>query len=1080
MFTELTPAETGIEFTNEYLDPQMWNNRHQEFSLGASGSGITIGDYDNDGRPDVFIVNKTGRSRLFKNLGSWKFEDVTEQSGLGPPAPGLLESVSSWFGSDQETESVEIWKQGAAFADVNNDGWLDLYLCRTAAPNELYMNQGDGTFLEAENAAGLALASASGMAAFCDFDRDGWLDAYVQTNMLDSSKSPSGQRDRLYRNNGDGTFSDITDQAGISGQTLGHSATWWDYNEDGWPDLYVANDFAKPDQLFRNDSSKGSPSFTDVIDSVVPRQPFSAMGADLGDVNNDGHVDLFVADMAPSTHEAEQRGMAVTRYAMRHKSPDTDDTPQYMFNALYLNTGTGKMLEGAWMHGLAHTDWTWSPRFEDLDNDGFLDLYITNGMTREYQNADLRQKVFRATSVQTRMSIIKSSPTLAESNLAYRNLNGRGFTRVEKDWGLAQVGVSFGSAFADFDNDGDLDLIYSNFNAPPTILRNDCTSGHRAIFELRGTSSNRYGIGATIEIETDSGKQVRQLVLARGYLSSSEPIAHFGLGKNQTINRATIRWPNGRVQTFAHLPSNKRFVVTEPNSPIQAEKTPPKTPPLFIKRGKAAGLTFESQIFPPAKAASQALATFSFARRTPTLAAGNLDSDKRPDLVIGSTGVDPAMLLFADAHGTFHSANNVNLPTDGLPNGPILIDDFNADGYNDLLLTTADPRPQSTEPHYPRLFLSNGDRAFQQAPKNSIPAAPPFAGSASSADFNRDGSIDVFIGSRAIPGDYPQVGRSVLFENHNGQFEDVSEALLPNAGDIGLVTDSLWSDVDTDGWPDLLISTEWGQVKYYRNLNGTGFEDQTEEVGFASAGTGLWSCLAVGDFNGDKRPDFIAGNIGLNTRYHATPDSPAVLYYGNFGGRPPAQLIEAHYENERLVPWRSRKELTDAIPSLARKFPSTNAYAAASLEEIISPLNLAKAKRLQATQLQSGIFLSNENGIYHFQTLPWIAQISPLQGIAVADFDGDDQLDLAVTQNLYDVDATTGRFDGGLGQLLLGDGKGEFQAVPPAESGLLIPGDGKSIVAVDFDGDGKPDIVATRAGSSPLAFLNQSAKEPND
>lgn len=1077
MFTELASDETGIVITNEYLDPRMWNDRYQEFALGAIGTGVTVGDYNNDGRPDMFIVNKTGRSRLFRNLGNWKFQDVTNDTGLGESEGGWMDSVSSLFGSDEEEESVEAWKQGAVFADVNNDGWLDLYVCRFGAPNALYINNADGSFHAAENAAGLGLVSASGMAAFGDFDRDGWLDAYVQTNMLDSTVSPDGNRDRLYHNNGDGTFTDITDAAGIEGITLGHSATWWDYNEDGWPDLYVANDFATPDQLFRNDTQGGKPSFTEVIDSVVPHQPFSSMGADLGDVNNDGRLDLFVADMAPTTHEKNQRGMAVTRFAMLEENLNPKATPQYMQNALYLNTGIGRMHEGAWMHGLARTDWTWSTRFEDLDNDGFIDLHVTNGMAREYQNDDLRQRIMRAPRVQARMSIMKSSPVLSEPNLAYRNIKGKGFERIEKDWGLGQIGVSFGAAFGDFDGDGDLDLVYSNYEAPPTVLRNDSQNGHRAIFELRGTASNHYGVGTTIRIETVSGTQVRQLVLARGYLSSSEPILHFGLGEDETIERASIEWPSGHVQTFENLPVNRRFIVTEPVGEISPTLQNVASPSMFEEFGEAAGLAFESSSFRPTKVTPQLLAPFSFSRRGPSLTLGDLNGDDLQDLVLGSFGGDSTRLLFGTTDGIFQPAN-MDFSSESTPNGPILIEDFNNDGDMDLLVTVANPGPVQPETQLPQLFLNTGNGKLQQAPQETIPDVPAFTGSASSADFNQDGLIDVFIGSRALPGKYPLSGRSVLLANRGGKFEDVTNALLPNGGEIGMVTGSLWSDVDADGWVDLLVAIEWGSVRYFHNLGGTGFEELSETAGFAAAGTGLWSSLAQGDFNADGKPDFAVGNIGLNTRYHAEPNAPAVLYYGSFGGRG-QQLIEAHYENERLLPLRSRKELVKVIPLLERRFSSTDAYAAATLEEILGSQALSKAKRMEATQLRSGVFLSREDGTYEFKPFPWMAQIAPLQGIAVTDFNEDGNLDLVATQNLHDVDPSIGRFDGGLGQLLLGNGHGEFIAVEPANSGLIIPGDGKGIVASDIDGDGDIDIIATRAGSKPLAFRNLSVQKTN-
>lgn len=844
-FTRLDSEETGIIASNDYADPRMWSDRYQEFALGAIGTGVTVGDYDNDGRPDLYVVNKTGPSKLFRNLGSWKFEDTTIRAGLAPESGG---GVLSWFGGSDSEESVEIWKQGAAFADTDNDGDLDLYLCRFDAPNQLFINQGDGTFLEAENANGLGLRSASGMAAFADFDRDGWLDVFVQTNMLDSATSPDGSEDRLYHNNGDGTFDDVTDAAGISGLTLGHSATWWNFNDDGWPDLYRANDFATPDNLYRNN---GDGTFTDVLNEVVPHQPFSSMGADLGDVDNDGHVDFFVADMAPTTHEMDHRGMAVTRYAMREEVKDPSAVPQYMYNALYLNNGTGRMREAAWLYGIARTDWTWSTRFEDLDNDGWLDLHVTNGMSREYQNDDLRQRILRTVQPNARLALMKSSPVMNEANLAYRNKQGQGFESIENAWGLGEIGVSFGTAFADFDNDGDLDLVYTNLDAPPTILRNDSQAGNRVIFDLRGSASNRFGVGASIEIQTASGKRLRQLVLARGYLSSSEPAIHFGLGTDELIQSATIYWPSGVVQTLNDLPANHRFLVKEPMQ-------------------------------------------------------SNLSSESD-------------------------------------------------------------------------LAAAKAETMFERGRESSA-------------------------------------------------YQMVSEKLEPIA---------------VEAIPNAAFRAPLAAVAY------------------------------PADFNSDGITDYVIGNQGMNTFYQASPENPIVIFEGNFGGKDRNQRIEAYYEEGRLLPFISRKELTELIPPLQRRIPSTNKYAGSSIEEILPPVALEKAQRTEVTELRSGVLLGRADGSYHFIPFPVIAQIAPIQDFGIADFDGDGYLDLIAAQNDFDVPASISRFDGGLGQLLLGNGDGTFRPVDPKVSGIVIPGHATSIHVEDLDQNGTLDFIVNRAGLASLSFLNQ-------
>jgi hypothetical protein len=585
LFAKVPAAASGLVTENNYADPvagagpgtdpRVWADRVHEFDVGAVGTGVAIGDFDNDGRPDIFVVSKTESCRLFRNLGDWRFEDVTERAGVGDRGP-----------------AAAVWKQGATFVDIDNNGLLDLYVCRFNAPNLLYINQGDGTFKEEAAKRGLAVVDSSVMAAFCDYDRDGHLDLFLQTNLLDAAAHPDGQRDYLFHNNGDGTFTDVTARSGIAGEAQGHSAVWWDFDGDGWPDLYVANDFAQPDKLYRNNRDG---TFTDVIDAVVPHMPFSSMGSDLGDVDNDGRIDLFVADMAATTHQKDQRTMAVSRELNMDPMAGTTAAPQYSRNALYLNNGTGRMREGAFLAGLAATDWTWSVRLEDLDNDGRIDLFVTNGMHREVNNADLILRVALAESPDEKARIERQSPVLAEPHLAFRNLGDLRFEDVSAAWGLDQRGVAFGAALGDLSGDGNLDIVYSNYRQGVTLMRNGSMSGHRLTVALRGTRSNHFGVGATVAIETASGPQVRTLVLARGLLSSSEPILHFGLGEDPQILKLTVDWPSGHRQVFEGLPVDHRLTVTEPAGPAAFGRPPVAPPAGFEEVGEAVGFALLSR-----------------------------------------------------------------------------------------------------------------------------------------------------------------------------------------------------------------------------------------------------------------------------------------------------------------------------------------------------------------------------------------------------------------------------------------------------------------------------------------------------
>ncbi|MBC2605024.1 VCBS repeat-containing protein [Pelagicoccus albus] len=1054
LFTELSELRTGILITNNYDDPRMWGDLHSEYNVGAIGTGVAIGDYDADGRPDIFVVSKIEPSRLFRNLGDWKFEDVTE-------AAGLLD------------ESGE-WKQGSSFVDVDNDGWLDLYLCRFGVPNQLFMNQGDGTFREEAAARGLALIDSSGMGCFADYDRDGWLDVFVQTNLLDAMQSVEGQRDRLYRNRGDGTFEEVSDEAGILAQpTQGHSATWWDQNNDGWLDLYVANDFAVPDFLYRN---SGDGTFTNVIDQALPHMPFSAMGADLGDVDNDGLIDFFVADMAGLKHEFSQRGITDTRAMLRSDQNELRDVSvQIHYNAFSLNTGTDRSLEAAHLAGLEGTDWTWSPRFEDLNSDGRLDLFITNGMDREHNNLDFITKKLRATNISGRIRITKMMSVLEQENLAFANRGNLQFDEVGGEWGLDKMGVSFGSALGDLDGDGDLDIVFGNFKEGPTVLRNDGVQGHNLIVELRGVISNRFGIGAKVEIVTSTGKQTRQLISARGYLSTSEPVVHFGVPSGEEIEKMTVVWPSGNVQEFSGIEVDKKYLVTE-FSHLEEEFRQDNTTtdvPLFRDASVALGLAVRQKEEKLEGTVSQPLLHKRFNRRGPSLAIGDLDGDAIDEVLFGATAVD-GVKLFQKEGDTFRLVNTGGLSASPLINqGPSLIFDANGDGLNDVFLTGGGAALPAEEPEYePELWLNQGGLKFSKAPEGYLPSLPISAGAAVAADFDRDGRLDVFIGGRLYPGYYPEAAGSALLLQRESGFQDRSFSMGSVLAEVGLVTSALASDVDQDGWIDLLVSLEWGGVKAFRNEEGQTFRDASRDWGFSEAGSGLWTSIAGGDFNEDGIMDYAVGNQGLNTLYSGTKEHPMKLFVYDFAGSGEPQLVLSYNVDGFLSPVASRGELASKIPEVRRKFPSNDRFAAASMEEIFGEAALAKADVYEAGEMRSGVFLSQAKGTYLFSPLPMLAQISPVQGIVASDFNGDGHCDIALVHNDYSSLPAQGRFDSGLGSVLLGDGAGGFEEMSTVRSGWQIPGNAKALSIGDFNLDALPDLLATRNDQESMAVLN--------
>jgi len=1077
LFQRLDGAAIGLNFRNSLRD------RDYPYYL-VNGAGVCVGDYDGDGWPDVYLVSQDGPNRLFRQVQPWKFEDVTDRAGV---------------------EGGQAWGTGAAFVDVNNDGRLDLYVCNTESKNLLYVNQGDGAFRESGAEFGLDHSGATTMAAFADYDRDGDLDVYLLKNrterafeevphlkaqmqdgqiilppayrehyfMFNGRLCEAGQRDLLLRNEGGGRFVDVTDRAGIDDYGMGLSATWWDYNNDGWLDLYIGNDLKSPDAFYHNN---GDGTFKDVVSQRVPHTTWFSMGADFADIDNDGLFDFLIADMSNTTHFKQKimmGEMGKSAWFLTSAVPR-----QYSRNALYLNTGTDRFMEVAYLAGLANTDWTWSVRFADMDNDGWQDVFVTNGVAVALNHSDWSVK-YEELKQQGRVAeakdLIYQLPDMPEQKLAYRNTGDLRFQDVSALWGLNHEGVSHGAVFADLDRDGDLDLLVNNFREAAGIYRNEGGRGHAALFELRGLRSNFFGIGAKLSVETAAGTLVRQLISGRGYMSADEPVVHVGLGDATNIRRLIVEWPSGAVQELADLAADRLYTLREPDQPADTKRVDkPKPVPQFVDSAKDMGLLFKHSERQYDDFAREPLLPNKLSQLGPGLAWGDFDADGDDDLFIGGAAGQAAALFRNLGRGRFERVAAVPWTNDAEYEdlGAVWLD-ADCDGDLDLYVVSGGVECEPGDPILQdRLYINGGDGSLTRA-KDALPTDALSGSVATAGDLDKDGDLDLFIGSRVIPGRYPLTPGSRLLRNEGGTFLDVTDQVAPALRKAGLVTSAIWSDADDDGWLDLLVSLEWGPVRYFHNTAGR-LEDRTATAGFERE-YGWWNGIAAADVNGDGAMDYVATNFGLNTKYFATKDEPARLYVDDFDKNGQLDMVETTCEHGKVFPVRGRSCSSAAMPFIREKFPTFSDFAAATAEEIYGRTSLETAQQFRVNQLQSGVWLNGGKREFLFHALPATAQASPGFGVAATDFDGDALVDLCLAQNFFSPQPETGHMDGGLGLYLRGEGGGRFRPIRADSSGLIIPQDAKALTTCDLDGDGWADLTVSTNDGPLRVYRNSGA-----
>ena len=1093
-FTEINAADSGIDYFNE------WNVDDQNsaaFGTSFIAHGVTIGDYDADGRPDVYVTGQKDGGRLYRNLGDLKFEDVTEKVGIDP---------------------ADMWSVGAAFVDLNGDGLLDIYVYGYGCPNRLYINKGSH-FSEQAEERGLDYNGASVCAAYADYDLDGDLDVYLVTNRLDTKRQdampnesvtfrdsagrvtlnpnfresfylmqhpdkgtihePGGEFDHLFRNDGD-KFTDVSRETKIGEVAhLGLSANWWDYNDDGLPDLYVANDFKGADLLYRNNGKNhlGEYTFTNVMVDSIPHSPWFSMGSDISDVNNDGRMDYFATDMAGTNHYRDKLSMGgmsgpdSTAWFLNWPTP-----PQYVRNCLFLNSGTDRFMEVAFLAGLAKTDWTWTVKFDDFDNDGWEDVYFTNGMSRDWYNGDYKDEIrLKQLNKKEQTQFWIDKPVYALENRAYRNTGDLEFEDVSQAWGLDHSGVSTGAASGDLDGDGDLDLVVNGFNEPIRVYRNDVNAGNSIQFQLLGGTSNAQGIGARIDVTVDeaSGSQMRWLAAGRGFMSSSEVVAHFGTGDATSISKATIRWPSGITQTFEDLKCNERYVVTEKGAVPAALASTGKTKTLFEESSALDAFKHNEILYDDFK--REPLLPNKHSQLGPGMAWADINNDGRMDVYMGQAAGGPGRLLIDNGNGKFEINPQAvfNKDSNCEDMGAAF---FDADGDGDMDLYVASGGVESdpgAETLRDRLYLNDGSGVFEDA-QDRLPDLRNSSSVVAPADFDRDGDVDLFIGSRLNVGAYPTTPNSTLLLNEDGKFVEATDDVAPGLKDAGMVTSAIWSDANDDGWLDLIVTEDWGPVRLWLSDNGS-LSDVSEQSGLANR-LGWFNSVSAGDIDNDGDMDYVVGNCGLNTKYSATTKKPELIYFGDFENNGKLQIVEAKFEDGKCLPRRGLGCTSDAMPTIKEKLPTYHDFAISELVEIYSQNGLEDADKFEVNNLDSGVLI-NQGGegvpTFEFRKLPRVVQASPVFGSTLTDVNADGFLDLYVVQNFHGPQRETGNFDGGVSLLLLGDGSGDFAPVWPDQSGLVVGKDGGALTVTDLDGDARPDFVVSVNNRQPKVFQNQ-------
>lgn len=1029
-FERVLVETTGIRFENVIQETDTFNVFKDFYAY--NGGGVAIGDVNNDGLLDIFFTGTHRSERLYLNKGAMRFEDVTEGAGLVDTSVGC----------------------GALIADLDGDGWRDIYVSRRYKPNSYYHNNGDGTFTDLAPLTGLNLLEPTTHAVPLDYDRDGDLDLYIVTNgepRREGYINP-GYTDRLFRNDGNNVWMDVSQQAGIKDVGYGLSATIGDVNNDGWPDIYVANDFEARDILYMNNRNG---TFIDRATTSLQHMTQFSMGSDIADVNNDGRLDIMAVDMLPRTHDRRMtQGGGMSIYG-----PFFDSTQRIM-NSLQLNQGNGRFAEIGYYSGIAATDWSWSILAADFDHDGRNDIFITNGTKRDLTDQDFAYSV--SAQKITRDDAYALIPQKRLPNFLFHNVDGYRFDDVTMRSGLVDSVVSNGAAYGDLDGDGDLDLVLNNTDTVAFVYRNlTMERGGRPSLRVRlvGDSLNRDGIGARVDCHAGKLHLVREVQPVRGYLSTSSTILHFGLGDVALIDSLVVRWPDGQQSTFANVRPGKGVLTLERTMLRGWQPTPPPTAVFRDVPSSVLPFQHRENFYDDFK--RERLLPYRCSQHGPGMAKGDVNGDGLVDVIVTGAKYASSQLYLQQRSGAFVATScGIENEADAEDVAVALVDIDN-DKDLDILLVTGGNEFDVDDPELAdRLYRNDGKGMFTLVP-DGVPNGLQSGSCIAASDIDRDGDMDVFIGGLVVPGSFPSTPRSYLLRNDKGALVDATAQLAPGLDSVGMTSSALWADVDGDKDDDLIVVGAWMSPRLWRNDNGR-FTDATASVGL-SEHLGWWSSVAAADIDGDGDQDLIVGNLGENGRYQASPQKPIEVICADFDENGSLDPIMTYDVDGIRKPVRTRMTLTQHMPYVQRRFPRHDAYAAASVDAFIPEGFAGPVQRLRATTFTTGIF-RNAGGRFTFEALPPEAQFAPIYGILSDDVDGDGDLDLLLAGNSKGPDGDIVGYESGLGCLLRNDGKGRYTTVDQPTSGWTIPETARGIMRVPWQHGNPLYVVAVNNG----------------